>query len=215
MSSTEDHIAAMEARHRDEAFLARTERAFRQLNVAAAPVASSDYDAHCTYRIVRDSGMVLSFHPCYVSTVVQTRLFTATFEVHGHAGIDHVLGLMLAHTDIWSYNPGITVLPSVSPLPDDAYDNHLRLDVAPAGGVGAIACAMRRGEQRGGWFTRGDTRQELRLTWDYHNSRESRFPSNASISLDLLRRAVHEFFDLNGAGLPTCCAWQPAPRSLW
>ncbi|HEX8859029.1 MAG TPA: hypothetical protein VGC06_08040 [Actinomycetes bacterium] len=51
---------------------------------------------------------------------------------------------MLAHTDIWSYNLGITVLPSVSPLPDDADDNHLRLDVAPAGGVGAIAWAMRR-----------------------------------------------------------------------
>ncbi len=224
MTSTEEFIAATEARHGNETHLAALEYAFGQLGGATGPdniarPPASDHDVQCTYRVVRDSGAVLAFHPCYVELTMQTSLFTSSFTVHDHAGIDHIWQLLTAYADWWGYNPILVMLPSVKPLPDNAHDNQLRLDVDRGTGLGAIACTISRGlPEPEMWFTRGHSTAQPaahRLSWHYHNADESPFPPDAAVPLDMLRRAVHQFFDLNGAGLPTCVDWQPSPEVRW
>jgi len=215
----------MEAQHRDLGLLDALEGAFAELGGAHGPdnVArplDSDHDLECTYRVVRGSGAVMAFHPCYVELTLQIALFTATFKIHGHAGIDHLWHLLLHYAPAWEYNPILVVLPSVSPLPADAHDNQLRLDVDLDAGVGAIACNISRGLPDGGelWFTRGqphtDTRA-TRLVTDYCNGHEGAFPADAAVPLDVIRRAIHQFYDLNGAALPTCVEWQQSPEVRW
>ncbi len=86
VTSTEEFIAAMEGRHRDETYLAALEDAFAKLggadgpdNIARPP--ASDHDAQCTHRVVRDSGTVLGLHPCELKLTMQTSMFTGSFTV--------------------------------------------------------------------------------------------------------------------------------------
>jgi hypothetical protein len=223
--STAEFIAETQARHRDQTYLTALEDAFAKLGGASGPnniarLPASDHDPHCLYRVVGESGAVLAFHPCYLELTMQTNLFTSSFEIHGHAGIDHLWQMLLHYTRAWTYNPILVVLPSVNPLPDDAYDNQLRLDIDPDAGVGAIACNISRSHPDGGdlWFTRGQPNTAPaahRLVTHYHNGDESAFPADAAVPLDVLRRAIHQFYDLNGADLPPCVDWQPSPEVRW
>lgn len=224
MPSTAEFIAEMRARHRDENLVAALEGAFAELGGASGPdniarPLASEHDALCTYRMVRDSGAVLAFHPCYVELTMQTDLITISFETYGHAGIDHLWQLLAHYATAWAYNPILAVLPSVTPLPEDAHDNQLRLDIDPHIGFGAFACTISRGLPVAQmWFTRGHATAETaahRRVADYCSADESLFPPDAAVPLDVLRRAVHEFYDLDGAALPECVDWQPSPEARW
>jgi hypothetical protein len=160
--------------------------------------------------------MVLVHHACHVKIWLQTAAFNSEFEVHDHDGLEHVLGLLTAYAHAWTYNPSICILPSVRPLPEDAYSNQLRLDYDAATDVGAIACTIDNGQDTGMWFTRGDaTPPERPLIWDYHNGDETRFPADAAVPGELWRTAIHEFFDLNGMVPPASVQWQRSPEIRW
>jgi hypothetical protein len=223
LSSTEDFIADHAARHSNEKLLDSIEGAARRLSTMtrgdATPVETIGDDAPgCTHRLVRESGFVFNLHPCHIQLTMQISLFTGQFEVSTHAGIEHVLKLLTAYAHQLQYNPILAVLPSVSPLPEDAYDNQLRLDLNPNTGLAAIACTLERGPRPGMWFTRDNTTsltEPYGLVWDYHNGDETPFPTDAAVPIDTMIRAVHEFYDLNGADLPSCVDWQAAPEVRW
>jgi hypothetical protein len=217
VTSTEKFIAGHATRHQNEGLLRTLEDAFRELGEVTGTPAGTHLPTgspgwECAYRVVRESGMVFDLHPCRVEVTMQTGLFTTTVEPVGHAGITHVLNMLTSYAERWTYNPLLTVLPSCTPLPDDAYDNELRLDLDPTTGLVAVACDLQRGPHPGRWFTRGNSprRPGRRLVWDYGNGGEAFFPPDASVPAELLPALVHQFYDLNGAGLPPCVDWQHA-----
>jgi hypothetical protein len=182
---------------------------------AQASSPGSRYAIDCPHRVVSESGLVVDGHRRHVDLCVQTNMFDGSFEIRGHIGLDHTLRMLIGYE--WGYNPILAVLPSVHPLPDDAYDNQFRLDVDSSTGLAAIACTL-AGPRPGMWFTRGDPAAPTTphgLVWDYHTGNESLFPPGAAIPVETMLAAIHEFYDLNGAQLPTCVDWQAAPTACW
>ena len=148
----------IEAMSRDTHHLDMIEEASRVLHEVTHPGEplpsreATGHEARCPHRVVRPSGMVMVHHACHVKIWMQTSPFNSKFEVHDHDGLDHLLGLLTAYAHAWSDNPSICILPSVSPLPEDAHSNQLRLDYDAATDVGAIACTIDNGQDTGTWF---------------------------------------------------------------
>lgn len=130
----------IEAMSRDAQHLNGTEKASLALHEATSPgepmpcQEPTGHDTRCPHRVVPASGMVMTYHACHVEVFMQTGPLTGRLTVRDHAGLDHVLDLITAYAHAWAYNPTICVLPSLRPLPEDAYGNQLRLDYDPATG---------------------------------------------------------------------------------
>ncbi|GAA4919148.1 immunity protein Imm1 of predicted polymorphic toxin system [Stackebrandtia albiflava] len=155
-------------------------------------------------------------HRHHVGLTVSTGYFRETLELSDHSGIDHAMDLLVSCAPVIDHNPRLTVLPSVKPLPYGAYDNQMVFDMNSAAGVAAIACSLVRGDDPGTWWTEGDrTDTDFLLSWNSGVGPECRFPASAAIPFDAARLAVHEFFDLDGGGLPGGVRWQKAPEDHW
>jgi hypothetical protein len=175
-----------------------------------------DPDTECPHRLLHASTAV-EVHPRHVEVTVQARPLNATIQLRTHAGVDHaVQHLLFGYAQVWTYNPVLVVLGSLTPVPHDGHDNQLRLDCDLSAGLAAVAYTTLRPAPRT-WYSRGRRHPTPahRLCWDYHDPHASAFPADAAVPAELVARIVHEIWDLGGAGLPACVDWQNAPQVTW
>lgn len=154
-------------------------------------------------------------HPWYLSIDFKLRRSHVTCRVRGHDAIDYVIDRMYADAPEWESSVNVHVIPAARPRPPGNVDNWLRIDLDPAMNVGAIKCNLIRGDNPGVWFTWGSPNASHQLTWDSHDASNCVFPTNAAVRYEAIRQAIHEFYDLDGGGLPTCLDWQEAAEDRW
>jgi Immunity protein Imm1 len=153
-------------------------------------------------------------HGYEVHLGMQTHGYTLKATTQSHSALDHLIGMAMGYARVDGYpNLSFAVYPAVRPLPEDSHwANHARVDLKPD--LDAAAVMLRIGEIS--YMTKTDKpRSGTELCWDTWNGPESMFPDNSVVTIPELRRVVHQFYDLSGAGLPTAVAWQELPEPIW
>lgn len=150
---------------------------------------------------------------------MQTCDMTTTYDIRSHQGIDHVLDLAIHYRHFGEVNLTMAVLPAVRPLPKDAeLRNHMRVDLQPEKDAAAVLITMAtEPSEPSTWISKtGTSRPGIYLCWDYWcGGPETTFPDDSIMTIPELREVVHQFYDLNGAGLPAAVAWHQQSESLW
>ncbi|SHG02393.1 Immunity protein Imm1 [Streptoalloteichus hindustanus] len=116
--------------------------------------------------------------------------------------VDSAVDRLTAAAAGFNHNPAMHV--AERPKWDDMPDHELRLDIDPEAGMAALRYFGP--DDPAGQVTLGEP-SSARLYRDIDSATE--FPTNAAITLDHLRAAVHEFRE-SGGRRPRCVEWQEA-----
>lgn len=154
-------------------------------------------------------------HPWFVEMFFQTRFFRVTCHVQGHEAINLLIDQLFNNDAVLGHKPIISVLPAVKPRPHGAYDNQLVVDLDSHLKLGAVKCDTVRGEHPGTWLTWSRSLAPHAMNWHDCTPAENAFPTNAAVGYEAIRSAVHEFYDLDGGGLPRSLDWQKALEDVW
>ncbi|MDG4834093.1 Imm1 family immunity protein [Solwaraspora sp. WMMD1047] len=125
------------------------------------------------------------------------------------AEVDRAFDRILAAAPRLLHNPTAFIRERPRTGPAGVPDHGLKLDVCPAHGVGAMSYYgdPDTSGQPGPWITRGPGPSPVVLRRDIDSA--TPYPADAAVTLDDIRRALHEFLTTGGRR-PTAVDWQQA-----
>lgn len=149
-----------------------------------------------------------------VSCVWQTGDVTFRAEATSARGLAQLMDVTLAFPGELSV-VRLYLRPNTIPSPGES--STLRFNFDPDSKVAAaVLVAVDNNDHVYEWMTRGDAESDVELVHDTWNANETRFPSDAYITLDQLREIVVEWaFRPDGELPPSGSEWAPAPDVGW